>query len=100
MIKNHNSQTNKITYNQFCNLLVFISIISNNYKILEYDPTYIIEKYERYLGDPKNIKNNKEWNTGIHTLIKKEIIEPYLKKWNTSLRVMKITSFLNKINEK
>lgn len=84
-----------LTYNQFCNLLAFNVILSNSKYILELDPDYLIEKYERYIGDPEQIVDKDEWKYGgIHEVLRKEIIEPYFEKWKHSLRKMKIYSAL------
>ena len=77
-------KTHKITEIQFFNILSFIVIFSNSYDIITESPDYILEKYERYLGDPSLITKTSEG--GLHKILVDELIEPYKKRWGVSLK--------------
>lgn len=89
----------EITHSQFCNILAFVVVFTNNYDILNQSPDYVIEKFERYIGNPENILASDEYKTGVHHSLVKELIEPYFEKWKHPLRKMKITAILKEDGE-
>ena len=74
-------------------------IFANNYDIINQSPDYVIEKFERYIGNPENILPRDEYTTGVHHTLVKEIIEPYFVKWKNPLRKMKIIAILKEDGE-
>jgi hypothetical protein len=72
----------KITGDQFKNVLLFLSIFSDNYeKLYNMAPDYIIEKYIKYIGDPSLINNIYEQTSGIHKVLFNKFILKYFIRW-------------------
>ena len=75
-----------ISLDQFNNILAFISLFVEDDRIMLYDPDYIIEKYERYIGgDIQKINNDKSYLKGMHPVLKEKIFDKYHEKWQTTL---------------
>lgn len=66
---------------QFINLLNFISLMSSSRYVLELSPDYIIEKYRRYINANTDTISNEINKGGIHPVIRREVIDPYIEKW-------------------
>jgi hypothetical protein len=79
-----------ITLNQFNNILAFLAIIVPNEQILTCSPDYIIEKFERYIGDVKMIHDSGNHKVGMHPNLRKQIIDAYHARWNPLARQLKI----------
>lgn len=70
----------KITKEQFINLLRFIAIFGYKEEILKESPDYILEKFSRFIGTPSDIN---DWNNpgGIHVILEGMIVDKYMSKW-------------------
>lgn len=66
---------------QFINLLNFITLMSSSKYVLELSPDYIIEKYQRYINTNTDTISDEINKGGIHPIIKRDVIEPYIEKW-------------------
>jgi hypothetical protein len=71
----------KVTKNQFDNILAFVAIMGHSKYVLELSPDYIIDKYERYIGDPKLVTDSVDSLSGLHPVLREEIIEQYYRIW-------------------
>jgi hypothetical protein len=71
----------KVTLNQFNNILAIISLLSSSKGIIENDPNYIIDKFEKYIGDVSMIKDDCSHLSGLHPVLRREVIDPYHEKW-------------------
>lgn len=78
-----------VTLNQFYNILFFIAITREADTILNQSPIYILEKYERYIGDPSKVKDDDYYLTGIHPILKKALMEDYTQKWELEINTLK-----------
>jgi hypothetical protein len=79
---NYLGERYKISGNQFKNILLFLSIFSNDYeKLYNMSPDYIIEKYIKYIGDPCLIKDEKMGQSGIHKVLFNRFILKYFRRW-------------------
>lgn len=75
---------------QFENLLAFICIMTNSNYVLDLSPAYIFEKYDRYIGNPNLINDENIHFNGLHEIYKKDLLEPYMAKWDREIKMMKI----------
>lgn len=91
----------EMTFNQFANLLMFKIITEHEDKYSDtigHSPSYIIEKYEKYIGDPKGIQDNNNWrHGGIHIILREEILNQYFRIWFGEKweRIYKINDVIN-----
>lgn len=74
----------KITGEQFKNLIGFLTVILNEdvMKLATMSPDYIVEKFQRFLGDPSKIINEdvSEFG-GIHAILRRDFLTKYYKIW-------------------
>ena len=66
---------------QFINLLNFIALMSSSTYVLGLSPDYIVEKYKRYINNDINTISNESNKGGIHPIVIRDVIEPYIKRW-------------------
>lgn len=66
---------------QFINLLNFITLMSSSKYVLELSPDYIVEKYKRFINNNTDTISDQINHGGIHPIIKRDVIEPYIEKW-------------------
>jgi hypothetical protein len=73
-----------VTNNQFLNVLAFVTTLYNDdcMKLAMLSPEYILEKYERYIGDPSKINKNFAHISGMHEILRSKFFEQYKKYWN------------------
>jgi iron-sulfur cluster repair protein YtfE (RIC family) len=86
----------KVTLNQFNNILAFIALMGTNKYVLELNPDYIIDKYERYIGDPSKVSDDIEHFSGLHPVLREQIIDSYHQIWRESIETTIVRS--EKIN--
>ena len=73
---------------RFENLLTFICIMTNSKYVLSLSPSYIFEKFNIYIGNPNMINSEKIQFSGLHEIYKKELIEPYMERWDRDVKMM------------
>jgi hypothetical protein len=61
--------------NQLLNIVTFCILMQGSNGILTKSPTYIMEKFNRYIG------NDQEWGLGLHPGLL-NLFETYLKAWH------------------
>ena len=76
----------KMTRVQFDNILRFSSLFCG-IEILEKSPDYIIEKFNRFIGN-ETVVNNEPKTGGIHRVIENGIIEKYYERWGSLIDSM------------
>jgi hypothetical protein len=57
--------------NQFHNIFAFLLLFSEPSELVKSSPDYIVEKFDRYCGDPKKVLDNDNHIYGIHPVTKK-----------------------------
>ncbi len=67
------------------NIIAFLSIFFGEdpeifQTIMEFNPNYVIEKFERYVGSDKA-----QYHWGIHPALKSKRLDAYIKKWELEL---------------
>ena len=73
-----------MTKNQLLNIIV-VNLVMGRSGILEHSPSYIEEKYSRYLG--KGISDDESWKTGLHPTLRTKIQE-YLDLWKKDISII------------
>jgi hypothetical protein len=76
----------QVTLNQFKNILAFTALMSHSKYIHELSPDYIVDKYTRYIGDPTQIKDTVEHHSGLHAVLKREVIDAYFEIWGDDIQ--------------
>lgn len=67
------------------NIVAFLSLLFGEddeafSKIMDFDPRYIIEKYDRYM-----LSSQIEYPWGLHPALRKRVFQKYIDKWHVEL---------------
>ena len=73
-----------MTKNQLLNIIV-VNLVMGCGGILGHSPSYIEEKYFRYLGT--SISDDESWKTGLHPTLRTKIQE-YLDLWKKDISII------------